>query len=625
MRTWPIEVRVACVGAAAAAAAALVACLPMPRAEATGPTKGPSLTTADVTDLVTRCVAYSGKAHGKPKLAIAVVDLEGNALGVYRMKGLGADPDTGIVDAGVVDSAVGAALSKAGTGAYFSSDEQTFTTRTAAFIIQDHFPVGVLFMPAGPLYGVEFSSFDRTDVNAIYYPQMPAGRLFARVETRVRGDLGGVGIYNSAGRRIGGLGIDDGDRAKRVSIPTPVFPGDKPAADYRLTFKNLDHGRALEEVILAAARGRLAPPDLRSDKIIVGGIRLPFSQGTPLGPMKIKPLAETDPQGTWDPDYPVRDPAPIASRFTPFTLDPPSSAGSGQEARHGDRPTAYAIKAGTDGNLSAEDVERVIWQGATQAHMTRGAIRRPIGVAMQCWICVVDTKGEVLGAYRTNSDTTSFSYDVAVQKARTAAFFSDDKAAFSARAVGFFSQGFYPAGQQGAGRGPLFQLQDGLTVSLLGGVFLSSGGGEGEAPSLPAELARIRNGITIFPGGAPLYRDGQLIGGVGVSGDGVDQDDIVADFASRGFGPPLEIRCDNISPERLKSALTRALGRIEAAATARAPAPAPGHENDSVATKVLSFFYARLADAKRTLKQTDLPVTPPYVKYPRHPGPVTIR
>ena len=61
-------------------------------------------------------------------------------------------------------------------------------------------------------------------------------------------------------------------------------------------------------------------------------------------------------------------------------------------------------------------------------------------------------------------------------------------------------------------------------------------------PNLP-------NGITVFPGGFPLYRNGQLIGAVGISGDGVDQDDIVGASAI-GDGPsirPDKIRADQFT------------------------------------------------------------------------------
>ena len=39
---------------------------------------------------------------------------------------------------------------------------------------------------------------------------------------------------------------------------------------------------------------------------------------------------------------------------------------------------------------------------------------------------------------------------------------------------------------------------------------------------------RLQNGLQIFPGGVPIYRDGRLVGAIGVSGDGIDQDDMTA-------------------------------------------------------------------------------------------------
>jgi uncharacterized protein GlcG (DUF336 family) len=621
MRSRSPGFRAAVVAAAAAGAAAFAAWFPGPPAEAVGP----PLTADDVNRIVARCVAFSKRVPGRPKLAIAVVDTEGNSLGVFRMDGLPADP-------AARDDAVCAALAKAGTGSYFSSDQQTFSTRTAEFIIQDHFPAGVRFTPAGPLYGVEFSSIATSDVNRIFYPPLPSARAAAspppEAETRVRGDLGGVGLYKN-GRRVGGLGVDDGDAAKRVSIPPAVFPGPDCRKDYRLTFRNLERGRALEEIVLAAARGWLAPRDIRSDRILVGGIRLDYSRGSPLGPVEAPP-APSPSDGTWDPDYPPRDAASVPSRFEDFTLDPPAGATPEAQSFKGQVPLAFPVRDSTDGNLSAADVSRVLWQGAQRANVTRAGIRRPIGLAMQCWICVTDTNGELLGAFRMGkpmnatlpADSTLFSFDVAAQKARTAAFFSDERAAFTSRAVGLYSQAFYPAGQEGAGRGPLFQLQDGITVALLGGVFGLPRDPASGGTTLPADLAKIRNGITIFPGGVPLYRAGRVVGGVGVSGDGVDQDDICADFASRGFGAPADIRCDAISGGGVKNALTRVLRRIEDSANSKAADPGTC---DTVADKVLSFFYARLADAKRTLAASELDVGTAYTKFPRHPGPVTIR
>ena len=58
-----------------------------------------------------------------------------------------------------------------------------------------------------------------------------------------------------------------------------------------------------------------------------------------------------------------------------------------------------------------------------------------------------------------------------------------------------------------------------------------------------------QNGIVFFPGSSPLYRnsDGSpLIGGFGVSGDGVDQDDVTTVAGESGFNSPLALRADQV-------------------------------------------------------------------------------
>src|SRR5689334_11793695 len=54
----------------------------------------------------------------------------------------------------------------------------------------------------------------------------------------------------------------------------------------------------------------------------------------------------------------------------------------------------------------------------------------------------------------------------------------------------------------------------------------------------------LANGTTIFPGGFPLYRNGVLVGAIGISGDGVDQDDIVGASGTENFLAPDAIRAD---------------------------------------------------------------------------------
>ena len=65
---------------------------------------------------------------------------------------------------------------------------------------------------------------------------------------------------------------------------------------------------------------------------------------------------------------------------------------------------------------------------------------------------------------------------------------------------------------------------------------------------------RIANGIQIFPGSVPVYKGGVLVGGIGVSGDGIDQDDMISFLGTHNGGQrngtygnaPKDIRADRI-------------------------------------------------------------------------------
>jgi uncharacterized protein GlcG (DUF336 family) len=186
--------------------------------------------------------------------------------------------------------------------------------------------------------------------------------------------------------------------------------------------------------------------------------------------------------------------------------------------------------------LTASEVSAIISAAAARAQESRAGIRLPVGRPVQVFISVVNNPGKpgvapaVLGVFRT-PDAPIFSYDVSVQKARTALFYSSSSRAMSTRAVGFLSQAHFPPGIDSRGPGPNKDDQKNASAPLL------TPPGVGN-PKLP-------NGITIFPGGFPLYRNGVLIGAIGVSGDGVDQDDLVAASGAAKFAPPAKIRADS--------------------------------------------------------------------------------
>src|SRR5690606_12298431 len=60
-----------------------------------------------------------------------------------------------------------AAISKAGTGAYLSSQGNAFTSRTASQIVQENFNPGEGFQAGGPLFGVQFSQLLCSDVTVV--------------------------------------------------------------------------------------------------------------------------------------------------------------------------------------------------------------------------------------------------------------------------------------------------------------------------------------------------------------------------------------------------------------------------------------------------------------------------
>ncbi len=84
-------------------------------------------------------------------------------------------------------------------------------------------------------------------------------------------------------------------------------------------------------------------------------------------------------------------------------------------------------------------------------------------------------------------------------------------------------------------------------------------------PLLQAQCRRVlANGLQIFPGSVPIYRGDTLVGGIGVSGDGVDQDDMISflglhnagEVIGNGIGnAPIELRADTLVAGGVKPTL----------------------------------------------------------------------
>jgi uncharacterized protein GlcG (DUF336 family) len=237
--------------------------------------------------------------------------------------------------------------------------------------------------------------------------------------------------------------------------------------------------------------------------------------------------------------------------FVVQTTQPPGTQPASQvqgEYVVGPRPGAAAAEGWLvpptgSATLSASEVESIIMASVARANLTRAVIRLPLGSRSRMAIAVSDLDGKILGMFRM-PDATVFSIDVAASKARNVVYFSGPDrvandlpgvpagTAVTNRTIGFGAQSFFPSGIAASGPGPfrelyLFDLANPCT--------------QGRQPA-----NRNQSGIVFFPGAAPLYRNGALVGGLGVSGDGVEQDDYVTAGGVVGFESPPERRADRV-------------------------------------------------------------------------------
>ncbi len=431
---------------------------------------------------------------------IAIVDRDGRVLLVRRADGPGAVTAT--------ERAI--AVSKAGTGVFLSSNEHAFSSRTAGYIIQQNFPPRVINRPPGPLVGVGFSNLALSDINFFRENDgvpngtatpagvpTPGSRILG---TRLYGSPGGVPLY-VGGELVAGIGVTgDGTETEDASIVS---------ADTD------------EAVALAGQIGYAPAAELWGSHVFIDGIRVPYIESAAsLGSTVVTALTP----------LPPAPPAPIV-----WPLEIIGGVRCEVRAAIKADPTPGLING--QARLTAAEVRQVIALAAARTRVTRAGIRLPAGKAMQVFISVVNNPNQagvsatVLGTYRT-PDATIFSWDVSVQKARTAVFFSKATRAYSSRTVGFMAQTMYPPGIAGTSPGPFNGLQERYSGPLLTGTGTVN--------------TNLPNGITIFPGGFPLYRNGVLIGGVGISGDGIDQDDLAGASGTDGLQPPTAIRADEM-------------------------------------------------------------------------------
>jgi uncharacterized protein GlcG (DUF336 family) len=437
-------------------------------------------------------------------LTIAVSDRRGQIIAVYSSTS--ADPHALVAaNFGVLQPADEVAAALARSAAFFSNDQAPISSRTVRFVSGIHFAPGTLNAEAGPLYGIENTNRG-CGFNTAFLP----GQSVPVTTLLHNNSQPGLGIIT------GKSDLLDSDANAVNPGGVPIFKNNRVAGGIGVVTASptTNYNAVVEYAAVAGTIGvGFAPTVPYPGAVVLDGFTLPFVDQT------------TMPTG-----YSAGDSG------GGFSLGPFDSSGAAPE---GD---LIQERASTLGGLALPQVQQIMASTVATANLTRAALRLPVGVRARFVIAIADLDGSLLALYRM-PDATMFSVDVAIAKARTVAYFSGtpDPAdlpggppagtAITTRTVGFAAQPFYPSGVEGTAPGPFFPLfvNDIANPCTMGSGLKSAN----------------QNGAIFFPGSTPLYVNGRLAGALGVSGDGVDQDDYVSAGGAADFEAPTAIRADH--------------------------------------------------------------------------------
>ncbi len=453
------------------------------------------LSVSDVTNVVQNAVLSVNAP-----MVVAVADRAGNVLAVFETPGA---PTTSIGNFGQTLSSEDLAVGLARTAAFFSNDQAPLSSRTVRFISGIHFPPGVAGTPNADLYGIENTNRGCTlstnylpgqslnpslSLEGTFGPGIITGKANVNDSDPTAVNPGGVPLFK--GGAVGGVGV--------VSTSTAI-------AEYAAF-------EAATNSNLLPSQAQLPLPGV----VVIGGIAVPFVDQTTL------------PAGA--------SPGSMAT-YTAGTYSVPAKTGVLP-------PQNYLVGPNAGSILSASQVNGIIMNAVATAMNTRAVIRLPPSSPARMSIAVSDLDGTLLALYRM-PDGTIFSVDVAASKARNVVWSSTvgvsdlpgvpKGTAVTNRTISFGAQPLFPPGINGSNDGPFFPLYEYDTANPCT-----------QGPSSAAFPPNTHNmsGIVFFPGSLPLYQNGALVGGLGVSGDGVDQDDFVtagAVDAACGSGGPCGI------------------------------------------------------------------------------------
>ena len=451
------------------------------------------LSAADVQAIVQAAAAAVNVPY-----VVAVTNREGDILAVYQKPGFS---PSSIGNFSLTVDTNELAVSLARTAAFFSNDQAPLSSRTVRFISGIHFPPGVTDTANAALYGIENTNRGCT-LSTNFNPgeSIPPARSIDGANP--------------------GLGVATGKADVNDSDPNAVNPGGVPI------FKN---GVLLGGVGVAGAQASAAefaafsaatsngfgPSPAAPGVVFIDGIALPFVNQTTL------------PSGT-------SSGSAAGGTYLVGPVPSPQPA-----------PEGYLVgpNPGPLGGLSSQQVNQIVMAAVNTANQTHAIIRLPDGSRAKMVIAVADLDGTLIAVYRM-TDATVFSVDVAATKARNMVYFNSAArspldlpgiplgTAVTSRTISFGAQPFFPSGIDGTAAGPFFALYTNDVANPCT---------QGSQPAGPNQ-----SGIVFFPGSEGIYVSGQLVGGLGVSGDGVDQDDFVTSSGDAGFEPPASIRADQI-------------------------------------------------------------------------------
>ena len=571
-----------------------------------------SLSADDVRTIISQA-AGEAQARGLP-VAITVVDRVGNVLAVYAMTGAdlslsvpsppGQQYDLQGLSLPAPAAAVGA-IAKAITGAYLSSGGNAFSTRTASEIVQEHFPPAPTTrgLESGPLFGVQFSALPCSDLVSRFTGNNAANALIGpkRSPLGLSADPGGFPLYKN-GVLVGGVGVM-GDGVYGFDPDRLDDDDDDEEAIARAASVGFDPPAAIVANRIPVDGTTLKYSDISLAELLTApGAAPPFAS---------IPGTLVSVRGYYDAASGVRAGTVYGTEASGIR---PSRPGEFSNAdafvlSNGSAGNRFPVRAATDRSdvaqpLTQDEARALLEEAFTIMSRARAQIRRPLDSRAQVSISLVDTHGEVLGIVRA-PDAPIFGIDVSLQKARTAAFFSGARAgdlllanpgadvsffvgavrdflgdptaltgtkAFADRSGGNLSRPYFPDGEVGRPQGPLSRpiasfnpFSTGLQSALvlpnirkhIGFIFGDPADTPARCTATPAVAPGqnpLENGIQIFPGSVPIYRGNQLIGGIGVSGDGIDQDDMISFLGTHNAGvrlgtlgnAPRDIRADTI-------------------------------------------------------------------------------